>query len=196
MLQTLCKNFWTNFCKKFCTIVCKNFCTIFYTCLHIDFAIYYEIWRYLVPIQQFPGEFCINCIFYLEMCKKVCQKICKCEKNCVNFFSYVKLAIFLHFSNLQSVFRPREDTVTTVSFTIAAVTVSKYLLSLRQCRYSTMSTHTYHSKIEILIPLLVNLGYHLDKPTQQQSLELFLIDPIHVMLDEHISLILHSTRRR
>ena len=49
------------------------------------------------------------------MCKK-CAQLCaqKCANFCVNFFFFLcKIcAHFLHISNLHSVFRPREDTVT------------------------------------------------------------------------------------
>ena len=51
--------------------------------------------------------------FCKNICKNICKKMCKMCKNCVNiFFPLCKIfAKFLHFSNLHSDFRPREESV-------------------------------------------------------------------------------------
>ena len=58
-----------------------------------------------------------------NFCKNICKKMCKMCKNCVNiFFLLCKIfAKFLHFSNLHSDFRPREESVTFVFWNIVCI---------------------------------------------------------------------------
>ena len=55
--------------------------------------------------------------FCKYICKNICKKMCKMCKNCVNiFFPLCKIfAKFLHFSNLHSDFRPREESVSNTN---------------------------------------------------------------------------------
>ena len=73
-------------CKKICKKFCKRIC------------------------KNFCKQICKN------FCKRICKKFCKmCKKLCKFFLLLCKIfAKILHLSNLHSVFRPRED---TVSFT-------------------------------------------------------------------------------